>query len=335
MKNPVIIGAVMLALGITIGWVVKPGAEAEKPSPGAVSTGKSATVNPAPELSDASSPKGKRAIRPVEEEKNTPNVPNEKFMDEAKEMQTEMTKRMIDRQRQKFEQQIERLAESLSLTAEQKSMLTAWLDASLEELEGADFTDPKFTEKLGELSGLLTQENLQAQLGESLSPDQQIALTEYQERDRAGKIDTLALKGLSNLQGIIQFEEGQRDKVYQLLSESAAETLDSQSATPDLGSMLTEGMGIEMDPYDLGIQQAMTEAMGDLGSLNDDSKIQQGMVKNLRQIVNDRIDAKVEKLRPALNDRQLETYRNELQTKGLGVYGSVFDAMEKMEEGGE
>ena len=32
----------------------------------------------------------------------------------------------------------------------------------------------------------------------------------------------------------------------------------------------------------------------------------------------------VDLLRPVLNDKQLETYRNELKTKGLGFYGQAF-----------
>lgn len=39
-------------------------------------------------------------------------------------------------------------------------------------------------------------------------------------------------------------------------------------------------------------------------------------IKNFRESIEKRIDAKVEQLRPALNDRQLEQYRTELEGFG-------------------
>lgn len=243
-----------------------------------------------------------------------------------------MTKQLAARQRQKFETQIARLAENLSLTDLQKSKLTSWLDERLKHLEDIDFTDTAAMEKFMEESKLLNDETLQAQLDGTLTPEEQAALAVHREREYLGKVDAIALKSLSNLQGIIQFEESQRDKVYQLLSESAEESLAAESKNPEIGSVFAEGMGIEMDPYGLCIQQAMTEAMGDPTKCQNGFD-QQGMAKTLRKIIADRIDSKVEKLRPVLNDRQLEAYRNELQTKGLGVYGSVLEGMEKGTDG--
>ena len=321
----------MLAIGFAIGWVAKP-----TPAAGVESVSSASSDKPASPSSQHPAdppPPGKRAIRPSRAAEPEPIMPTAEQMDQAKEMQSQMAKQMVARQRQKFETQIARLSENLSLTDFQKSKLTAWLDERFKNLEDLDPTDPATAERFMEESKLLNDETLQAQLAGTLTPEQQTALTAHQEREHLGKVDAIALKSLSKLQGIIQFEEGQRDKVYQLLSESAEESLAAETKTMDISSMFTEGMGIEMDPYGLGIQQAMTEAMGDPTKLQNDFD-QQSMAKTMRQIINDRIDSRVEKLRPVLNEKQLEAYRNELQTKGLGVYGSVLDSMEKA-SGGE
>lgn len=330
MKNHFLVGGVMLAIGFASGWVAKPAPDGNITSVADVPSGKSAS--PAPPPSADSPPPGKRAIRPAEPAESGAEMPTAEQMDQAKAMQSQMAKQMVARQRQKFETQIVRLTENLSLTDFQKSKLTAWLDERFKNLENLDITDPATAEKFMEESKLLNDETLQAQLAGTLTPEQQTALTAHQEREHLGKVDAIALKSLSKLQGIIQFEEGQRDKVYQLLSESAEESLAAETKTMDISSMFTEGMGLEMDPYGLGIQQAMTEAMGDPAKFQSGVD-QQNMAKSMRQIINDRIDSRVEKLRPALNERQLEAYRDELQTKGLGVYGSVLDSMEKASDG--
>ncbi len=331
MKNPFVVGLVMLCIGIGIGWVAKPVPDAGKSGVVANSSGKSAPPPPQPgppPAADGGNP-GKRAIRPPEPPKPAPGMPTEEQMDQAKKMQSEMAKKMVENQRTKFQSQIDRLSENVALTDAQKSKLSAWLDERFQGFENLDFTDPVKMEEFTKQAGQLNDAALEAQLDGTLSPEQETALTDFKTRERASKVDALALKSLSNLQGLIQFEAGQRDKVYEILSESAGETLDAQSKTPDVSSMFTEGMGIEMDPYGLGIQEAFTESMGGSVKFQNDPEKQQGLAKTLREVINGRIDAKVEKLRPVLNDKQLENYRTGLQTKGLGVYGTVLETMEK------
>ena len=72
----------------------------------------------------------------------------------------------------------------------------------------------------------------------------------------------------------------------------------------------------------------MTESMGDPAAMQEATGDQKKMVQKLREVIDKRIDAKVELLRPVLNDKQLEQYRTELKTKGLGVYGTVLSGME-------
>ena len=115
--------------------------------------------------------------------------------------------------------------------------------------------------------------------------------------------------------------------MYKLLSEGAETTLKTEDEKPDVSKMFTEGMGIEMDPYDLGLQHVMTTVMADDKNLTEAAG-QKEVAKKIRAAFDERIEAKVELLRPVLNEKQLGQYRTELKTKGLGVYGNMLSGME-------
>lgn len=313
----------MLVIGVLAGWLLKPSAATAEPSVPAVVERPEPPAAPVASATDVEPVRSKRADR----EQAPPNLPagvTEEQMAQATKMQGEMAKAMAARQRAKFEQQIERLAQDLDLTDKQKADLTGWLDAEMKKLEELDFTDMA---SMSKLEGLVTEKALQDQLMPSLTDEQATALTAFKEREHRGKVDSMALKNLSQLQGVIEFEEGQRDKVYEVLAETADEKLRAEEATPDFSQMFTEGMGIEMDPYDLGIQQALTESIGTTGPALEGNG-QAGLAKKMREVIDQRIEAKVEKLRPVLNDRQMDQYRAELKSKGLGIYGTVLMGME-------
>lgn len=325
MKNLTVVGLLMLGIGFGIGWLAKPVPALPKETAvlSKSSEGKPSVVAAEHPAAD-SPPAGKRVIR-VNDGKKPADAPTAAQMDQAKKMQAEMSKAMTGRMRGKFEARIERLAESLSLTAEQKAELTTWLDGRMKEIESLDFSDPA---AMSHLSGDgLSEKALDQQLAASLSAEQKEELEAFKGRERSAKVDTAALKSLSKLQGIIQFEEGQRDEVYKILTAGAEAGVDAAEEKPDFTQMFTENMGIEMDPYDLGLTQVLGEVMG--GSMNGGIPgDQKEMAKNLRETFDKRIDEKVEKLRPVLNDKQLDAYRGELKSKGLGIYGQMLMGME-------
>lgn len=76
--------------------------------------------------------------------------------------------------------------------------------------------------------------------------------------------------------------------------------------------LLGNRMGHDPDPYNLGIEDAFTEAYSGGGT---DKKLAEA---NFRNIIDQRIEAKVNQLRPVLNDKQLAQYRTELKNKGAG-----------------
>lgn len=316
----------MLGLGFAIGWVAKPAPEPKQAVAAESSFPKAPSAATAPEKAAEPRIQGKRSDRDITVMKSgMPETKEQKEMVEK--MKSEMTKQLAERQRAKFGQQIERLAESLNLSASQKDALNGWLEGKISNLEKINMQDPSSMTAIGDGSAFPTMKSLEETLLPGLSEDQKAAFGEFKEKEHRGKVDTLALKSLSKLQGVIDFEEGQRDEVYKLLSEGAETTLKTEDEKPDVSKMFTEGMGIEMDPYDLGLQHVMTTVMADDKNLTEAAG-QKEVAKKIRAAFDERIEAKVELLRPVLNEKQLGQYRTELKTKGLGVYGNMLSGME-------
>lgn len=323
MKNLILVGALMLGLGFTIGWVSKPVPDGVSPRTTATTSSSKAPVTaveekPAPPVADA-----KRSERVKPEPKKNPGDLTDEQMAQAKKAQGDMAKQMIKRYRSTLEQHIEKLAKNLNLTETQRASVQAWLDERMSKLESVDFTDEKSMMTLMESGKELTAKALEESLAASLTPDQKTSLTAFQEKEHQTKVDAAALKSLSKLQGVIEFEEGQRDEIYKLLSEGADADLRKKKDIHDPSAMFTESMGMDMDPYGLGLQEMMTDAAGGFDKLvaGEAPADEKDMKQRMREAVDKRIEQKVDLLRPVLNDTQLDRYRQELKTKGLGFYG--------------
>jgi len=336
-RNQGLTGILVFVVGIAVGWFsrgtvgqspvdAKATSKMEAPSKPAASGAPVASTgeNPAP-----SPVPGKRAIRDVTPKK-APEGPD---AEQVKKIQSQVAKAMAGRQRAKFEQYIEKLTESLSLTEVQKAGLVKWLDERIAKMESMDFTDPSSMKDGDGLMGSLSNKALEEELAKSLTEEQKTSLAGFKERETQAKVDALALKNLSQMQGVFDFEEGQRDEVYKILSAAAEEKLKKQAENPDPTSAFTDGMGIELDPYDLGIQDAMQEAFKDAGKPGE-TPDRKAMAENLRKVIDDRISAKVDQLRPVLNDKQLEKYRTELKNKGTGFLGNALMGLEGSEGDG-
>ncbi|RYD35995.1 MAG: hypothetical protein EOP87_06295 [Verrucomicrobiaceae bacterium] len=328
MKNLILVGGLMLGLGFAIGWVAKPVPAVDQTAEkGKARESQPRPASPVTQAEAVPAAPGKRAIREPATEK--PDSAKDKQMEQAKKMQAEMSKQMTKRQRDKLMQHIDKLAEALGLTDAQKMPLTDWVEANMAKMEGMDFTKPESMKGMMELMKTLTPKAVQDQLAPSLTEEQKVALKDFTDREHRTKVDAAALKNLSKLQGVIEFGEGQRDQIYEILSAGADESLKAREEKPDPTSFFMEGMGMDMDPYDLGLQSAMTEMMGDdPAEFAKSGGDQKEMAGKLREVFDKKIDAKVEALRPVLNEKQLEQYRAELKTKGLGMYGTMLMGLE-------
>lgn len=271
-------------------------------------------------VSDAESPPppvaGKRAIRETRPKAGKAAAAVDP--EEVRKAQGQMTKAMADRRRVDFERHLGKLAGALALTDAQKSEAMKWLDGKIRGLAEMDLSDPSaMMDRNGPLASLTT-EAMEQELAKGLSDTQKTALAGFKEKETRAKVDSMALKSLSQLQGVVDFDEGQRDEVYKILSAEAERKVMSDAAASNPASIFTEGMGIDLDPYDLGLHEAMTTGFAETGQEN-----QRSMIENLRKMVDDRINAKVDLLRPVLNERQLELYRSELKAKGTGFLGGA------------
>jgi hypothetical protein len=323
MKQLILVGAVMLGLGFAIGWVAKPDSAGNNSKVAASSsTRESKPVTAKPEEPAAPVADSKKSDREKPAPNKNPGGMTDEQMAEAKKMQAEMAKQMIKRHRTTLEGHIDKLVKNLNLTDAQRASLQSWLDGRMAKLESADFTDEKAMQSLMGGTKDLNAKALEDSLAASLTPEQQTAFTAFKEKEHQTKVDAAALKSLSKLQGVVDFEEGQRDEIYKLLSEGADADLRKKQEVNDPSAFFTESMGMDMDPYGLGLQEIMTEAAGGFdkiaaGEVPADEK---DMKQRMREAIDKRIEEKVELLRPALNETQLERYRQELKTKGLGFY---------------
>jgi hypothetical protein len=324
MKHNIVIGSLVFGLGMVTGWFIKPVPTSLASSAAARGSASKALTSAALTSAALTSPSepaipGKRAQREPVVQKLA-NMPTE----EQIETQGEALKAMVKRHRAKLAQQIVRLDEKLQLTTEQKSGLTTWLDDQMKKMESMDLSGRSSFGKLHELASSVTIEALENQLATTLTSDQQAALADFKDNDLHLKADAMALKSLSKLQGIIEFEDGQRDEVYKILTKNAEATTLAESKNADMAKVYTEDMGIDMDPYDLGLQQAITDFMTDMGKEQTTTLDKSQIAQKIRDLVDKRIEEKVNQLQPVLNDKQLARYREELKSKGKPNLGPVF-----------
>lgn len=319
-RNYGMLGLLIFVMGVAVGWVSRgiPQSQSDG-SPDALMAKAPAKVSSATQSGNESSAPspvpGKRAIRETspKKEKNAMFDPDSK---EAKEMQDRVGKMMANRKRTALEQRITKLAESLNLTEDQKAKLMAWVDERVGKLESSNLMDPTAS---AEALKAASDAGLDEKLAENLTEDQKAAFAGFKEREKQTKIDSMALKSLSQLQGVIDFEEGQRDEVYKILSESAEERLQKSAASPLSEMSMMGDFGVDIDPYGLGIQEAMQEAF----KPEEMEKNPEGWRTGMQGIIDKCINEKVEKLRSVLNDKQLEQYRAELKNKGAGMFGGA------------
>ena len=323
----------MLAVGVAIGWSVKPESPVREVAAPTAKATSSERSSPSPTQVTSIEPRQKRPRTMMGSEQIKPDdEPSEATKLESTKMQEEMTKQLTDRQRAKFEKYILRISENVNLTESQKASLSTWMEERMKKLSDLDLTNPESITDITEMMEGISEKAISDQLMTSLTDEQKEAFTRFKEKEFQSKVDSSALKSLSQLQSVVDFEEGQRDEVYKILTAAAGEKVLQEQEQTDYTSMFTEGMGIDMDPYGLGIQQAMTDLMTESASSGQqmDNK---ATAKAMREMFDKRIEQKVEQLRPVLNEKQLEQYRTELKTKGLGVYGNAIMSMEVDEPG--
>lgn len=333
MKSPWFLAPLMLVTGIAIGWFARgPGggtesapkvAANEQSRPGDAPAAKVAAADPG----EPNVP-GKRAIRPAQDPSKSEDAEMEKKQEE---MMTRMSESLAKRQRERLDQHLQRILPSVNLTEAQRREIGAWLDHGAEAMKKLDLTDVDVMS--GEKSPFddFTPKALEQKLAGLLEPDQKAALDQFRDRDYRSKVDALALKNLSQLQKVIDFSEGQRDQVYQVLSSEAEKKVSSESQAGGPEAFLHEGFGIEMDPYDLGLTTLFEDFAKEGISQVDAPRDTAAMI---RQALDRRIQEKLDVLRPVLDERQLEAYGKELRLRGGGFLDQMMIGQDETDGSG-
>jgi hypothetical protein len=327
----------MLAAGGAIGWFLRAGAADDQM--GNEKNRPSTSVVPRPARSGEANSENapvasKRPIREAPQQETVDAIAEmlQPGSESMKDIQSQAIKMLAAQKRAQLQQRIDKLAEALGLTDVQKSGLQRWLDERIAKIESIGAEDMDKLQDDGDLIKLLTNQALEEQLLTSLTSEQRTAFDEFRTRETQSRVDAAALKSLSQMQGVIQFEGDQRDAVYQILNDTAAARIKKEDESPDSSMISLNGLGIDLDPYDLGLQNAMTEAALMSRTSGDETDRKQ-MAENFRTLIDQRIDNKVDQMRPVLNENQLEQYRAELQSKGTGILGGAMMNLESGESG--
>lgn len=305
-----------LCVGIAIGWLARPmyGPPAEK------TAGEAARVAPSASVA------GSATDRPAKTDRERPADDGAKHKPGAPpdDMMVKMRSLSMARHRTSMEQHLSALQESLNLSPAQREKLQAEIEAQVALIDKVMGTppgeavdiDPAQTFGIG---------RLEESLAGSLTPDQEAGLAVFKEREKARKIDARALKDLSRLQGIVDFKEGQREEVYRILSESAGTALANPEPVSVFSEIHSQGVGVETDPYGLGLQKILRDAMNPANGAAGGKE----SARKIREAVDLSIEEKVEKLRPVLDETQLQRYRTELKNQGLGLLSGMLMGMEE------
>jgi len=341
MRNAIVVGIICLVLGFAAGWVAKPG-NAGDGAPG----GEMAAAKPERQRAgDADSDSGKLATKTDRARESSDDgekaaartivIENGKMVDQddetiaqVEDMENRMQKAMVDRQRKKFDARIAKLVADLGLDATQEKQLREFYESKLDEIGGKmkDGDDPGFA-GMKELAGMMRGEGLDAHLERILTAEQQQEYEAMKEKERVTKLDSKALKNMARVNEVVSLQPDQKEAVYDLLYEDAEKDLNSNNDTSAFMSVFTEGMGIEIDPDALGISGAIEMQM----EAADGREVQdpQAMMKAMRESQQNRIDEKVERLSPVLDEQQLDQYRSHLEAKSSGFFGGMMMGVEE------
>jgi hypothetical protein len=315
MKNTVLVAIVGIALGFAVAWFVKPDSPGTATSPEAsppsrVHAPEPSTAPKEPRVTTRSTNVKKRDSI---EEGNSPRVTT-RVIDGNN---SSFEKMMKKRQEKKFDARIARLVKELNLTPEQEKELLAQWSKKTEGLAEM-MRSGKGMENPGDIAKLMSGSGIEETLEPLLSDEQKAELTALQEREFDNRVESRALKSLAKL-SFLDLKSDQKDAVMDILYDQAEEREKSGSAGGAMMSVMTEGLGIELDIDSLGIGGIIEEQI-EGGNENTD---QNDIMKRMKESSQKRIDEKVKALEPVLDEDQLTRYRESLESKNGGMLGGI------------
>lgn len=318
-----IIPLACLAGGIAIGWFARPLASSTPAAPNAPVAATSTSVAPASSAtvatpgSEAATHSSSRPAKPDNDEAKA--KADAKMQERIKKQQDLMGKRLTDFQRKKFEARLAKLAADLNLSPEQREKIRAAMEERFSKIGVLfDFnsgTSEEKSQRMLDLSAMMKVDGLDEATAGVLSDAQKEQYVGFKGKELQSRIESRTLKDLGNVTTVLELSAEQRDEVYQVLAQQAAEREQRPSGTVMM-NMFTEGMGVQIDD-ELGLQDLMQEQADSqwAGNKHPEADVR----KTMRETITQRAEAKAEALRPHLTEAQYQQYRSHLQNKAAGM----------------
>ena len=335
MKNTTIIIALCLVIGFAAGWLAKPAKETSSDDNTQTAAARPASRSTSSSSAPSKSSSDPHQSRPAQRSGVTVkrissdddmDPETKKAIEESQRRQNEM---MRKRYADKFDMRIAAMVKELGLNAAQEKALRSFFDEQLKKIDMSAmtaFTGNSDSDKVKEMAAALRGDGLNEFMKNHLSEDQMEGLEALQERKKNSKVESRALKDLAKLQQTLDLSDDQKDKVYNLLIEDAEKRLASQSDADFLTRSMMSSMGVEMDLGDMDMGSVMNlHAEGD-----DAPKDRAALIQKMKDDRQKRIDDKVARLAPVLNETQQQQYRKSLENKG-GMFQMMIQGAEAEE----
>ncbi len=232
---------------------------------------------------------------------------------------------MAERQKNKEEATIQKLVDRLGLTDAQADKIRAYFAKNREELEALMADGDGDWRKMRRLTKSLGDDALDSALADILTDEQKTAYEEMKQRDLANKVEARAYRDLATIQGILDLNPEQKDQVYAILHKDAAQKTESNREANSIVATITEGIGLDINPDDLGIgfSGAIQSFVNRAEDGEPPSENRGEILQSIRDNQQQEIDNKVELLAPVLDEGQEDAYRTHLETRGGGLFGGL------------
>lgn len=314
------VALVCLPIGFASGWLAKPSNDSKivKSTPIAASVQESEPKKKLPRPGSLS-PSQKARKQPTMGSSFTINGDSadelspemKKMVEDAKNSQMDMMSKSVAG---KFDLRIASMVAKLGLDAAQESALRAFFDGQLKKIDPSLMMAGGSPEKYAEMAAALRGDGLKEFMADQLDEKQLEEFDALEKRKHENKVESAALKNLAKLQQTLDLSDSQKDEIFGLYVENAKQKLDNQSDSSFVSEAMMSSMGVSMDLEEMGLESVMEMPEMTGGEMDQATMMQ--FMKDSRQ---KKIDQKVKKLSPILNENQLSQYRKSLENKGSAM----------------
>jgi hypothetical protein len=327
-KNIVPIVGVSVALGLALGWLLRPGSSGEPADAEPMkhqTTAKRQSKDDVPTDSPRSTKRPRVQEKDSSEEDRKPQVKTLMLgpggeLDEAKmdAIREQMQAAMDDRQKKIDDGRTAEWVEKLGLSTEQEEALKNHLAKRREakaRLMNGEIVDNSLD--------LLTGDGMDEFVANELSDEQKENYAKAKEEKQQRQVETRALKDFAKLNEVVALREDQREEAYNILHERAK--VASQAADPSEGLVggITGSLGLGAGDLVEGITGSL--GLGSGGDMHIEGMTLPGggadgaaAMEQLEQQQKARVDQQVEELSGVLDEQQLGSYRRHLESQQSG-----------------